>query len=141
MEHSSEEFITNWVTFLKIPKVTPTPAFYQHLTDVIFQALINTNFVGSIDDTETAPIMTDHEAGALRYSAGYVCRHLRKKIEHGDHELKEELILSLMALVRSGNHEECEHDEEWMRMIDKGGLWYVKESTYRTPGIFDERKI
>ena len=36
-----------------------------------------------------------------------------------------------MALVRSGNHEECGNDEEWMRMIDGGGLymWYIKGST------------
>ena len=37
-----------------------------------------------------------------------------------------------MALVRSRNHEKCGNDEEWMRMIDGGGLymWYIKESTY-----------
>ena len=39
-------------------------------------------------------------------------------------------LKNLMALVRSGSHEECGNDEEWMKMIDRGGLWYIKESTY-----------
>ena len=122
LERSSEEFIANWITFLKNANVTATPIFYQHLNDVIFRALINSHFVGSTDDSAAASVMTDHEASALRYAAGYVCRHLRKKIEHGSHELKEELVLCLMALVRSGNHKECENDEEWTMMMDRGGL-------------------
>ena len=130
LERSSGEFITNWVNFLKDANLTPTPIFYQHLTDVIFRELIKSHFVGSIDDTTPATAVTDHEAGALRYAAGYVCRHLRKKMESGGHEFKEELVLCLMALVRSGNCEECGTDEEWTRMMDRGGLWYVKETTY-----------
>ena len=122
LERSSEEFITNWVAFLKKANVTPTPTFYQHLTDVIFRELINSHFVGSCDDSTSAAMVTEHEGGALRYAAGYVCRNLRSKIENGSHALKEELVLCLMALVRSGSHEECGNDEEWMRMIDRGGL-------------------
>ena len=63
-------------------------------------------------------------------AAGYVCRHLCKKIESGSHKFKEGLILCLMALMRSGNCEECGTDEEWTRMMDRGGPWYVKETTF-----------
>ena len=96
---------------------------------MIFRELINSHFVGSSDDSTSAARVTKHEAGALRYATGYVCSHLQSKIENGSHEFKE-LVLCLMALVRSGSHEECGNDEEWMRMIDRGGLWYIKESTY-----------
>ena len=67
----------------------------------------------------------DHKGGALRYAAAYVCGHLRRKIEHGNHKFKEELVLCLMALVKSRNNEEFASDEEWTRMLDRGGLWYV----------------
>ena len=114
---------------MKKANVTPTPIFYQHLTDVIYRELINSHFVGSSDDSTSAAMVTKHEAGALRYAAGYVCRHLHSKIEIGSHEFKEELVLCLMALVRSGSHEECGNYKEWMRMIDRGRLC-IKESTY-----------
>ena len=61
-----------------------------------------------------------------------VRRHLRKKIEcaRASHELKEELILYLMALVKDRNSEECGTDEEWTKMMDIERLWYAKEITY-----------
>ena len=36
----------------------------------------------------------------------------------------------LMALVKSRNDEEVASDEEWTRMLDRGGLWYIKETSY-----------
>jgi len=37
-----------------------------------------------------------------------------------------------MALVkdRSSDHEECGNEEEWIKLMDRGGLWYLKETTY-----------
>ena len=65
-----------------------------------------------------------------RYAAAYVCRHLRRKIEHGNSKFKEELVLCLMALVKSRNDEEVASDDEWTRMLDRGGLWSIKETSY-----------
>ena len=93
------------MTFLKNASLTPTTIFYQHLTDVIFMELVKAHFVGSVDDSTPVITVTEHEASALRYAAGYVCRHLRKNIKRGNHEFKEELVLCLMALVKSGNLE------------------------------------
>ena len=39
-------------------------------------------------------------------------------------------MLCLMALVKGGDHEELEYKEEWTRMLDRGGLWYIKDKTY-----------
>ena len=77
--------------------------------------------------------MRDSERGVLRYVADYICRHLRKKLEKGSHEFKEEMVLYLMDLVKDS--EDCEAkietDEQWTHLIDRGGLWHVKESTYQ----------
>ena len=75
--------------------------------------------------------VTKHEGNALRYAGGYVCRQLRKKIKRGNHKFKE-LLLCLMALVkdRSSDHEECGNEEEWIKLMDRGGLWYLNETTY-----------
>ena len=35
-----------------------------------------------------------------------------------------------MELTRS-NDDLCETDEEWTRKQDRGGLWYVKETTFQ----------
>ena len=77
---SSKEFITNWVTFLKDAKLTATPIFYQHMTDLVFRDLIQSHFVGSSNNSTPETAVSSHEAGALRYAAGYVCRHLCKKL-------------------------------------------------------------
>ena len=39
-------------------------------------------------------------------------------------------MLCLMPLVKGGDHEELEYEEEWTGMLDRGGLWYIKDTTY-----------
>ena len=63
---------------------------YQHLTDIIFKELLREKYSVSVNDSERAgPVITMDEANILRYVAGYVCHHLRKKIEASNHPLKE----------------------------------------------------
>ena len=127
---SSQEFVKLWTEFLKYADLVPSPFFYQRLTDIVFREMIQDHFIFSncADTDVMTPV--SQEGSALRYAAGYVCRHLRKKLERESHELKEELILCLMALVKDRNSEECGTDEEWTKMMDRGGLWHVKETTY-----------
>ena len=35
-----------------------------------------------------------------------------------------------MALVKDRSSKECDNDEQWSMMMDRGGLWHVKETTY-----------
>ena len=35
-----------------------------------------------------------------------------------------------MALVKDRGSEECGSDEQWTMMMDRGGLWHIKETTY-----------
>ena len=41
------------------------------------------------------------------------------------------MILYLMQLVKDKSRLECETDEEWTKMIDRDGLWHVKETTFQ----------
>ena len=128
---SSEEFIKLWTVFLNSANLTPTPSFYQHLTDIVFRKMIQDHLLfSSPTNSDTVTPISHQEGSALRYAAGYVCRHLRKKIKRESHELKEELLLCLMALVKDKSSEECGNDEQWTMMMDRGGLWHVKETTY-----------
>ena len=74
--------------------------------------------------------ITDDEGNALRYTAGYICRHLCKQLERGNHEMKEELVLCLMELTKDNDSDMCGTDEEWTARVDRGGLWYIKNTTY-----------
>ena len=98
---SSKEFAERWRQFL--PNTTPPvkPVLYQHLTDLIFKSLINNHFKIVYLDQEPAE-MNANERNILRYIAGYICRKLRTKIERENHELKEEMVLCLMELVKDG---------------------------------------
>ena len=75
---------------------------YQHLTDLMFKSLLHEHFKVEYLDKE-AEEMNRNERNVLRYVAGYVCRKLRTKIERENHDLKEELILCLMDLVKDAS--------------------------------------
>ena len=107
---------------------------FQHLTDLLFRLLVKETYqVNKNHNSDEDVSMTNDEKNVLRYVAGYVRRHLRKKIERSRHPLKEELVLFLMDLVKddSGDaDEDVGTAEEWTNIIDRGGLWHVKSTTY-----------
>ncbi|XP_065888818.1 uncharacterized protein [Dysidea avara] len=120
---SSEKFREDWVNFLDSANVAATPILYQHLTDILFRGYIGDHVTGCTAETKVdpAPAVTKREGNALRYAAGYVCRHLRKKIECSKHELKEEMVLCLMTLTKDTpeEHSECGSSEEWTLALDR----------------------
>ena len=131
---SKPEFINCWTTFIKATGLTVRPVVYQHLTDVIFRKFLSDHFkIEYLDSTTDDDLeMRKNEKGVLRYIAGYICRHLRQKLERESHQFREEMILCLMELVKCKDSEElCATDEEWTDLIDRGGLWRVKEFTYQ----------
>lgn len=119
-----------WDDFLEPISGKSSPLFYQHVMEIIFKSLIKSHFQISSDNTTTAT-MNNHKKNALRYAAGYVCRHLRKKIENSSHALKEELVLCLMTLIKGkGFTEDIGMAEEWTELLDRGGLWRIRETTF-----------
>jgi len=127
---SSEEFIKLWKDFLATANVSQTPTLYQHLTTLIFNKEISKAAKVEAQSSGAMEPLTDNERNALRYTAGYVCRHLRKQLERCSHEMKEELVLCLMELTTKKDSAASNIDEEWTVRVDRGGLWYIKNTTY-----------
>jgi len=130
MLRSSEEFIMLWEEFLSQAKVKATPTLYQQLSTLMFNEEVSKATKIERSSSDAIEPLTDNERNALRYTVGYICRHLRKQLERGSHDMKEELVLCLMDLTKDRDSDAIETDEEWTRRVDRGGLWYVKTTTY-----------
>lgn len=114
---------------LKTAEVSPISTLYQHLTDLMFRAIMSK--ICSLQSTEESerPAITPSQANALHYASGYVCRHLCKKLKGSSHQFKEEFIQCLVKLVRDvDDNEEIETVEEWTELVHRGGLWRVRNT-------------
>ena len=121
----------DYFTFLSKCQTPVRPVLYQHLTDILFKTLLQNHFrIVQLDISDYAD-STSHKRSALHYASGYICRHLHKKLERENHDLKEEMILCLASLVRDTNSEECGCDEEWSKLMDRGALYHVKETAFQ----------
>ena len=125
-----KEFNKQWTDFLQTTTPLIEPVVYQHLTDLVLKFLLQDHFKIEYLNKESTE-MNESERNTLCYVAGYVCRKLRTKIERENHELKEEMVLCLMDLVKDENTRACGTDEEWTNLVDRGGLWHVKGTTYQ----------
>ena len=76
--------------------------------------------------------ITQCEENALRYAAGYVARKVTENIEHSKCPLPLKLkLLSGLEMLCDENSSEHPHDSSaWIDMIDRGGLWHVKDIVY-----------
>ena len=117
---SSTSYEQKWAAFLGpiLTEKSFTALFYQRITDVLFWLMLKSHYQIANNSKPTVPL-NDQEANALRYAAGFVCCHLRKKIEKSTHKLKEELIVCLMTLVKDVQHPESTgSNEEWLDSVD-----------------------
>ena len=139
---SSPEFVTQWKTLFLKPLDEPVElVLFQHLTDLVFHICLNyhlkvmhKNKQVSSEDLE----LRATEKGILYYIAGFICRQLQKKFDRESHEYKEEMVLCFMELVKDqhlDSHKpgsQLKTDfEHWTDLIDRGGLWHIKDMTYR----------
>lgn len=72
MVRSSSKFITQWTTFLEQADTIPTPALYQHLTDIIFKDLVKKQYIIPSSESSAVEDISILEGNALHYAAGYV---------------------------------------------------------------------
>lgn len=129
---SAPDFISQWTNFLQVTNEPVKPVLFQHLTDLVFRKCLHDHFEVLHLDQQDSVELTEAESGVLRYVAGYICRHLQKKLERESHEFKEEMILCLMELTKDDDTgEEHGTDEHWTDLIDRGGLWHIKETTHQ----------
>ena len=110
------------------------PVVFQHLTDVVFKKQVHDHIQMEYLEQQSGSKdleLRESEKGVLRYVTGYICRHLRQKLERESHPFKEEMVLCLMELIKDQNTEQHRIDEDWTDLRDRGALWHIKETTYR----------
>ena len=80
---SSSFYTTRWVAFCERACARATPILYQHLTDLILiRRIMREKFEIRHHQSADAQEMSYNEANVLRYAAGYVVRHVSKKIQN-----------------------------------------------------------
>lgn len=131
---TSETFRAKWHEFLETSiRSRSTPLFWQYVSNEVFRALVKEAFKPSHSDQMAAEEITYQEANALRYTAGYICRSMKRKLAVANHPLKEELILAIDSMCKDdGSSEDSEPttSQHWIASIDRGGLCHVKDVTY-----------
>ncbi len=132
---TSHSFTGRWIEFL--PRATdtkPHPAFFQNVTATMFANLVQQHLPIATVEATDQPVNQEfsfEERNALRYVAGYVPRHLKKRLETSAHPMKKEFTLCLLDLLQEGEHEDDpDHSTEWLNAIDRGGLKHVNSATY-----------
>ena len=129
----SAEYTSRWQQFLQRNLGDKGhPVFYQRIGDAILEKVVKEKCPVSLSlcSTEEQVSITAQEMNALRYAAGYIPRALQKKLQKSAHPLKEELQLCLMDLLSDGEEEEGTA-EEWLNLIDRGGLKHISEGTFQ----------
>ena len=75
VHHSSADFHQKWVDFVyQAISRTPSPIFYQYVTNEIFKRLVKVKYTHSTRSTGTSLHLTREEENALRYVAGHVVK-------------------------------------------------------------------
>ena len=97
----------------------------------MFREQINKKVTTARESSEdTIHPLTDNERNALRYTAGYICRHLRKQLERSNHELKEELVLCLMDLTTQKDPDASNTDEQSWESYFLKVIYYILLFTF-----------
>ena len=132
---TSNTFQASWQKFLvEGVGVHASPILYQYLTDNIFRVMIREHFplqvTEQVEGYSSQPKLSYEVQNALRYAAGYIPRALRKRLERSSHPLKEELLTCLLDLTEDDDESGQNESEEWIDLIDRGGLRHVTNMAY-----------
>ena len=138
---TSTKFKDGWNKFLlNLIGEKASPAFYQHVSHIVFRALIEfeypLSYTTSSEKTSYQPLTYDKQ-NALRYVAGYVCREVRERLKLCSMPEKQDMILCLIELGGDELFEE-RGTETWTNIVDRGGLWHISDQTYSIFLIMEE---
>lgn len=130
---TSEAFKLSWCDFLTNQvKVAALPNFYQAVTDNLFKDMVMTQ--AAVEEPDLPPVqpITYEDANVVRYAAGYVCRKVYEKIKKSGFSNKDGLLESVIVLVDADRGQDASPTSTtaWIKEVDRGGLWHVKEGTF-----------
>ncbi len=141
---TSKDFLLSWEKLMKESlEKTASPIFFQHITDVIFKKMIKQYTPVSLEASQgeaRATNLTYEEENALYYTAGYVIRETKRKLDKktcgtvDNPAITGELNCCIVEL--SEDFEECNDSDkpsasDWTRKINRGGLCFVNNPTYQ----------
>lgn len=130
---SIRQFKESWEMFLhqSINDVA-SPTFFQFVSYEVFEIMVKAKWEipSSRSVQNQASHMTVEEENALRYVSGYICRKVQTKIKASTLSHKDAMVLFLSELIDNELDEEEQESENWIRAIDRGGLWHVSQNTY-----------
>jgi len=148
-KRTSKLFNDSWIQFLKgSVEVEVHPAFYQYVTQEMFTKIIEEAFpVGPSSSKST--LSSDRctcsggslnyvEQNAVRYIAGYTCRKLRDKICSSSEPSKDTMMQCLSEMAGEDDSDVNLSSEDWISMLDRGGLWLVNDQTYTLFAMMEE---
>ena len=114
---STDEFALSWKTFLQLSGTEASPTLYQHITDLVLNHLISTNYTTQVpaSPTEATASTIDYkEIYAIRYIAGYISQSVYRKLNDSKHHLKDELCLCLAKLNDIYPEDMQDESKDWM---------------------------
>ena len=129
----SGTFNKRWTQFIQTSTQQPVdPSFYQHVSDIVFDELIKQKFpLQKKPNMPKDTAISNEEANVIRYAAGYTLRTVKKKVGTSAHRLKKEIVACIMDLL--ADEEDTKEEEvaaEWVRTVNRGGLWHIKSGTF-----------
>ena len=136
---TSESYNDTWKRLLEAIGCDATPLFWQYVTDKMFNSLLKEEFaLPELHHQGTVSKFLYEEANAIRYTAGYVCRSVKTKLsKKASKELNKTLIAAIDNIC--SNNDDCDdvpaaddsmRSQEWILIIDRGGLCHVNDLTY-----------
>ena len=103
----------------------------QFIGHYVFKEIVKRHFTVSLSQKTSAPdfSMSYEEKNALRYSAGYVIRSVKKEIAKSSHPLKDDILWCIDDM--NSCDEDLDIDSlDWITLIDRGGLTCVNNITF-----------
>ena len=97
----------------------------------MFERITVEHFSESLEVSCPAPTLNAENENALRYVSGYVALKLMRQYEQKNGEKATQFVecLSSMA-VASVESSFYEYTKEWIRTVDRGGLFHINDRAY-----------
>lgn len=119
-------FVAKWKEFSCKIGVQVTALFFQHITDDLFDVILNEKFGVSqcTNDNDELPDLTYEEQNAVHYIGGYVLHALKTSKGNAD-------VLPIVDKLIMSDGEHTGTSQTWLKSINRGGLTDITDETYQ----------
>lgn len=122
---SSPDFVAKWKEFACEIGVQVTSLFLQHITDDLFNVMLNEKFgVSQCTYDDELPDLTYEEQNAVHYVGGYVLHALKKSKGNAD-------LLPIVDKLIMSDGEHTGTSQTWLKSVDRGGLTDITDEAYQ----------